>query len=76
MAYSCNTHLFIVFVIGNRLLGLVLLLFLFVVLDHLLFLGRIELLSVVIAAFHCQSGPTPSVVEVHARPVATTVQAR
>lgn len=45
-------------------------------LDHLLFLWRLALLSIVIAAFHCQGGPPSSVVEVPARPVAATVQAR
>ncbi len=44
-------------------------------LDHLLFLWRLALLSIVIAAFHCQGGPPPSTVEPTTDPAVSTAPA-
>jgi hypothetical protein len=45
-------------------------------LDHFLFLWRLALVGIIVAAFRCQGGSPPSTVEPIAGPVASTAAAR
>jgi hypothetical protein len=44
-------------------------------LDHFLFLWRLALIGIIVAAFRCQGGPPPSTAEPVAGPVVSTAAA-